>query len=335
MASSDSERLVLNRRRLIQAAGLGATAAAPSQTAARTAWPAVPTPALVAENISVAAIQRTIVSVQEMPAAKAIAANVQAMRDAIDRVQASGVHKHLITFSGYALQGGLTGALNDLTRTAIAADGPEVAGIAAKAREHGSHVSFGAWATDPDWRGRVIAMTILIGPDGKTIAKDWAPLASDAGAFHWASAVESEFDAYIEMYGAGAVLPVHQTGIGVVAQAPVQGAPEIFRAYALKGAEIFLRTAPDSCQSWDLQAAAGHNRCFSVMTTAAAAPSDHHAAFAGTAIHGPGGEVLAEAGSKWDQVVVASLPMARYRSVHRIPNLATALFLPAYERAAV
>lgn len=330
MPLPDTERLTLNRRRLLQAAGVGAaTVAAP---AAGAAYPHVPAGALVAETVSVAAIQRRVASA-------AVAANVRGMCDDIDRAQEAG-RKHLITFSGRALQGAVMGNERDLRAVAIGADGPEVAAIAGKAREHGTFVSFGAWATDRDWPDHVIEMSFLIGPNGTVLARDWAPIGDDVSvpsAGRFAATVESEFEPYMEMYGDRGLLPVHGTSIGAIAQAPVIGAPEIFRAYALKGAEVFLRTASHGYRAWDAQAAAGHNHCFSIMTTAAATEADPAAMFAGhggrTAIFGPTGDVIAEAGSTWEQTLTASLPMAAYRAEHRRPKLQAALILPAFEQA--
>jgi hypothetical protein len=64
-----------------------------------------------------------------------------------------------------------------------------------------------------------------------------------------------------------------------------------------------------------------------------AAPADGESVYArggGTVIHGPAGETLAEAGSKWDQAVVATLPLARHRATRAPLAVGAALYLPVY-----
>lgn len=241
----------LNRRRLLAAAGLGAIATRPA--AARFSTP--PVRALAAERIAVAAIQRDVASSAELGPARAIASNLAAMDEAIARAQSTG-RKHLIAFSGQALQG----RVEDLAAAAIASDGPQIAQVAAMARRYSAHLSFGALIADGP--GRVVAAAILIGSDGQLIACDWTPAALAA---------------------------VHETAIGKLAHTPTPNA------------EIILRTSAH-------KPAQSTTRCFSIFTTAAAREQT-----AGTAIFGPNGEVLAEAGSAWQQVVTASLPIADYR----------------------
>jgi predicted amidohydrolase len=154
----------INRRRLFAAAGFAAAAAFP----AAAKYPARPKPALVAARLSVAAVQRAVASAAELGAARAIAMNLAAMDEAIARAQSAG-RKHLIAFSGRALQG----RIGDNPRAAaIAADGPEVAAIAAMAQRHGVHISFGALIADRDRPSAVMTAAILIDPDGRLIACD-------------------------------------------------------------------------------------------------------------------------------------------------------------------
>jgi len=44
------------------------------------------------------------------------------------------------------------------------------------------------------------------------------------------------------------------------------------------------------------------------------------------------GEALAEADSKFEQEVVARLPLASYRQTHQIPDLHLALYQPVFDR---
>lgn len=326
MPLSDTERLSINRRRLLALAGT--TAAVPLVSAPAQAT--LPEPRLDAERISVAALQTRAVPGD-------VKANLVDMLAAIDRVQDQAGPKHLISFSGQALQGRVHGGAADLAAAAVDVDGPEMGALGAKAREVRAHITLSAWVRDAAWRGQVIAMSLLFAPDGRLRAKDWAPFqgataAPDAGRF--AATIESEFDRYVERYSSAAVLPVHATAVGRIALSATVATPEVFRAYALKGAEVFVRTAPLGAPMWDLQATSAYSRCFTVMTTSALDPE---AAVApgrgGTAIIGPIGEVMAEAGSKWEQAVTASLPIAHLRATRRPLEIPTAMVLPVYQRA--
>jgi predicted amidohydrolase len=342
MALSDVEHRVTDRRFLMKLAAMAA-ATVPVTAAASVSRPTeVPPPLrqrLASDHVTVAAIQGLVRSVRPGDAHAATAANLAAMRDAIDRLHAHGGHKDLITFSAFALQGWVGGGFDDLRAAAIDSEGPEVAALGAKAREHGSHISFGAWATDRAWPGRVIAMMILIGPDGRVLARDWAPyidatVLPDAGRH--ASSIESEFAAFVSIYGDDAVLPVHATPIGTLAQSQLNAAPEVFRALALKGAEILVRASPLGSQPWDLRATAALTQCFTVSTQSATSTDTEFGVpgsslrAGGTAIFGPHGDVLAEAGSKWEQAVVATLPVGPARQARTVPRLAAHMVGPVY-----
>jgi predicted amidohydrolase len=220
-------------------------------------------------------------------------------------------------------------ARDDLARAAIALDGPECTALAKAARAHGCYVSFGALARDAAWPGHVLSLSVLIGPDGRLIATDWRAVA-DAQAPH-ITAIDRVLDRYVEMHGADAVLPVHRTDIGTIAFAATRD-PDVLRALALKGAEIVVRTG--AVPAWDARAAAAHNRVFAVVVNSAVDPHDAAAAATGgsrgTAVYGPDGEVLAQAGESWRQTVTARLPMARFRETRPAPAMATALVLPVF-----
>jgi hypothetical protein len=50
----------------------------------------------------------------------------------------------------------------------------------------------------------------------------------------------------------------------------------------------------------------------------------------GTAIYGPRGEVVAEAGSKFEQSVEGRIPMAMFRATRKTPDVHMALYLDAF-----
>jgi predicted amidohydrolase len=81
-----------------------------------------------------------------------------------------------------------------------------------------------------------------------------------------------------------------------------------------------------------------YNRVYTVIVNNAVSPDnpnfldDANGGSGGTAIYGPRGEVLAKADAKFEQEVVARLPMAQYRATHQIPDLHLALYQPVFDR---
>lgn len=334
MPLSDTEPSILNRRRLLQVAGLGtaasltstARALPPSQqmSAANGDYSKV---ALKHDNVLVAAIQTNARPIATADPRTGLRVNLAQMCEAIDRAQSQNGPKDLISFHDRALQGAGRWDRAELDNVAIEIPGPECAVLAQKAREYDCYISFGALALDPAWPGHVLSLMILIDPDGQLVAKDWRP--TQSGAASYITTTESVLDRFLEMYGVDAVLPVHRTIIGNIALAASHNDPEIYRAMALKGAEIFVRGARDGAAGWDLQATSAYNRAFTIVTAAAESPPGFtHAG--GSAIYGTNGEILAEASVKWEQTVTASLPLAYVREHRQVPTIATSLVLPIY-----
>jgi predicted amidohydrolase len=140
------------------------------------------------------------------------------------------------------------------------------------------------------------------------------------------------------MYGVDAVVPVHRTDIGNLATSSTQLEPELFRVMALKGAEILLRTASGGFEPADIAMVSRYNRVYSVIVNNAVSPDnpnfmdDAGGDSGGTAIYGPDGKIVAKAGSKFEQDVVARIPIGQYRATHRIPDIHMALYEAAFAR---
>jgi predicted amidohydrolase len=289
----------VDRRRALQVAALSLAATASS--AARAGIPgntaAVP---LVAETISVAAVQSH--------AGSDIAANIAAMARAVE----ASAPKHLIAFHALALH----------DAGSVTLDGPEIAAVAALARRHGVHIAFAALTADAAWPGRVIPRNILIDDHGRVVLAAWR-----------AADIEPVLDRFAAMYGADSVLPVAHTSIGSIALASDHAAPEIYRTFALKGADIVVRLTQRASAPWDVQAACAYNQFFTLAPAPAAAlrdDADDGAALrgGGSLIVGARGETLAEAGSAWTQTISAAIPLAHHR-VSRQPITAYARLMNA------
>ena len=148
----------------------------------------------------------------------------------------------------------------DILRLAIELPGSETEELGAAARKYGCCIVFGSYARDKDWPGHVLSVTTIIGPDGRILDKHWK-VRNIMGAFRigqapielMTSTIYNNLDRYIEMYGADAVIPVTRTPLGNLSTGAMQREPELFRAMALKGAEIILRTATGSFIPADIQ----------------------------------------------------------------------------------
>lgn len=344
-----SSETTIDRRRLVAGlAGLAAAGQAPGAAAAAgqpvnvapngRAYARIP---LRRDTVTVGAIQTRIRAVDGGAPAKGIRANLAHLLQVIDKVQEFGGRKDLLCFHEFPLQGWNPWDRRELERLCIEIPGPETEQIAARARQYQCYIQFGAYAVDRDWPGHVLSITTIIGPDGRIVARDWKAR-NIVGVFPEfelvTTTVYNVLDRFIEMYGADAVIPVHRTDIGNLCTSSTQLEPELFRAMALKGAEIILRTASGGFSADDMKMTSIYNRVFTVIVNNAVSPEnpgfldDANGGAGGTAIYGPRGEVLARADSKFEQEVVARLPLAQYRATHQLPDVHLALYQPVFER---
>jgi len=331
---------------LAGSAGLAALAASPRghATAGRDGSISVPdngrqytrTP-LRSDNTMVAAVQSRIRSVDGSRPGPGIRANLDHMLQLIDKAQFFGGKKDLLCFHEFPLQGWNPWSRKEVERLSIEVPGPETAEISKKAREYGCYIKFGAYVRDDDWPGHILSITSIIGPDGSLVARDWKAR-NIKGVFPgfelMTTTVYNVLDRFVEMYGEDAVIPVHRTDIGNLTTSSVQLEPELFRAMALKGAEIILRTASGGFTQNDMKLTSMYNQLFTVIVNNAVSPDNpgfmDDAGSGGTAIYGPRGEELAIAESKFEQPVVARLPMATFRRRHQIPDVHMALYAPVF-----
>lgn len=289
--------------------------------------------------VTVSAVQSRVRAVDGDNPAPGIRANLAHMLELIDKAQFYGGHKDLLCFHEFPLQGWNPWDRKALRRLAIELPGPETEAIAAKAREHDCYIQFGAYAVDRDWPGHILSITSIIGPDGRLVARDWKAR-NIKGVFPGfellTTTIYNVLDRYIEMYGADAVVPVHRTPIGNLATSSTQLEPELFRTMALKGAEIILRTATGGFTPEDIQMCARYNRVYAVIVNNAVSPDnpgfmdDAGGGAGGSAIYGPDGKALAVAASKFEQQVVAPIPIADFRARHAIPDVHWPLYAPAF-----
>ncbi|MBC6413189.1 MAG: hypothetical protein GDA39_10125 [Hyphomonadaceae bacterium] len=289
--------------------------------------------------VSVAVVQSRVRSVDSGSPRTGIQDNLNHMVELIDKAQFFGGKKDLLCFHEFPITGWSTWDRDEVLRLAIEIPGPETEVISGKAREHGCYIKFGSYAVDDDWPNHILSITTIIDPAGAIIARDWKARNIKgvfAGIELFTTTVYNVLDRYVEMYGADAVIPVHRTDIGNLTTSSVQREPELFRAMAMKGAEMFLRTATGGFSIDDVKMCSIYNGVHSVIVNNAVSP-DNPGFFAdagsgGSGLFGPRGEVLAEAESKFEQAVTARINMAAYRAQHRLPDVHMALYRPVFDQ---
>ena len=229
----------------------------------------------------------------------------------------------------------------DILRLAIELPGPETEALGAAARKYGCCIVFGSYAREKDWPGHVLSITTIIGPDGRILDKHWK-VRNIMGAFRigqapielMTSTIYNNLDRYIEMYGADAVIPVTRTPLGNLSTGAMQREPELFRAMALKGAEIILRTATGSFIPADIQSTAVTNRVYTAVCNNAVSPGNQFfeetGGSGGSAVYDPNGGAIAMARNEFEQLVAANIPIKAFRATHRPPDFAWDLYAPVY-----
>lgn len=239
----------------------------------------------------------------------------------------------LLFFHEFPLTGWRKWDRADAQRMCIEIPGPETDAIAAKAREYNVWVVFGAYVRDPDWPGHVLSITTIMDNTGRIVDKHWKArnvkgLFPDFELF--TTTVYDVLDQYVEMYGRDAVMPVTRTPLGNIATSSTQREPEIFRALAMKGAEIFLRTATGGFEPVDMQATSLYNGTYTAVVNNSISPDNgpffDDPGSGGTALYGPNGKAVAEASSKHEQMVIARVDIGALRARKRQPSIHSALY---------
>jgi len=118
----------------------------------------------------------------------------------------------------------------------IEVPGPETDMIGQKAKEYGVYICCGCFEKDDKYPGVHFNSAFILDPNGKIILR-YRKINSTNNMFEIAQSPHSLFDKYEEE-----MLPVVDTEIGKLAVGICYDMefPEIWRAYALKGAELFL-----------------------------------------------------------------------------------------------
>jgi predicted amidohydrolase len=296
---------------------------------------------LAKDTVSLGVVQSRVVPVELSNLRQSRMANVQHMADLIDAAQGMAGGPDLMFFHEFPVTGYYHGwNLDDARKVAIELPGPETEVLAKKAREYGVWLVFGSYVRDPDWPRALLSVTTVMNDRGEIVDRHWKARnikgVFGGGVELFTTSIYDVFDRYVEMYGVDAVLPVTRTPLGNFATSSTQREPEIFRAFAMKGAEIILRTATGGFMPIDMQATSLYNGVYTAVANNAASPENGYY-FADTgggnsAIYGPDGSELARAPLAFETLVSQRIPIAAFRARHRQPVVHSELFMPVYEQ---
>lgn len=290
-------------------------------------------------NVRLGVVQSRVRGVRYEKRKQDLADNLSHMLELIDNAFHFSAGADILFFHEFPITGWNSWTRKEILQLAIEVPGAETEAIGRKAKEYGCYIVFGSYVRDPDWPDHVLSITTIIGPDGNVVDKHWKAR-NIKGVFPgvelFTTTIYDVLDRYVEMYGEDAVLPVTRTPYGNIATSSVQQEPELFRAFAMKGTEIMLRTATGGFSPWDIQATAGYNRIYTAVCNNAVSPDNpgfyDDAGSGGSTIYGPRGNVLAEANTKFETIVAANIPIAEFRKQHRQPFVHMELYRDVFNQ---
>ncbi len=323
-----------------------AAAASGIQVAKRGEYAKLP---LRQDSINVTAIQSVVRSVDVRNLAPTMKANLAHVTDLIDKAQGSaqewggerlwGAKQDLLCLHEFPIQGFQPWTRTELNRVAFELPGPEVEAIGARAKKYGCYISFGCYAKDKDWPRHVINMSVLVGPDGNIVSKQWKAR-NILGLFGEGALIGTTvydvLDRYVEMYGWDATLPVARTDIGNIAVTAVGGEPILYTALAMKGAEIMVLSVTGGSNNESAVATARANRIYTVGVGNSVSPGNLGFPEAsgthdeGTVVVDPRGTTIGKTDNHHEDFASARIPIADFRKTRRVPEFPMQLLLPVF-----
>jgi predicted amidohydrolase len=301
--------------------------------------------------INVTAIQSRVKSVDIRNLRRTNNDNLAHVLKLIDQAQGSaeewggerlwGSKQDFLCMHEFPIQGWQPWNRSELQRIAYELPGPESEAIGERAKRYDCYISWGAYVRDPDWPGHILNLSILTGPDGSIVAKQWKAR-NALGLFgNFAligTTVYDVLDRYVEMYGWDEVLPVARTDIGNIALTAVGLEPILYQCLALKGAEILVMTVTGGSNAQSAIATARANRIYTVgVGNSVSADNIGFAEAAGvrgdgTVIVDPTGRTLAQTANHHEDFAGTRIPIADFRETRRFPEIPVAILLPVLQQ---
>lgn len=157
--------------------------------------------------------------------------------------QYSGVATKLVVLPEYLFTSypGRVGLSEFAAKAGFAPDGPEYAALGALAQKLKLFIAANAYETDANFPGFYFQASTLIDPSGNVVLRYRRLLSMYAPSPH------DVWERYLDIYGLDGVFPVVDTAIGRVAAIASEEIlyPEIARALALRGAEVFVHSSSE------------------------------------------------------------------------------------------
>ncbi|GFE82872.1 hydrolase [Steroidobacter agaridevorans] len=303
------------------------------------------------DAINVSAIQSRLMSVDVKNRDATMKRSLDHVTKLIDYAQGSGeewggqrlwgAKQDLICLHEFPIQGFQPWNRAELNKIAFDLPGPESEVIGERARRYGCYIAFGCYARDKDWPNHVINMSVIVGPDGNIVSKQWKArniLGSFGGIGLIGTTVYDVLDRYVEMYGWDATLPIARTDIGNIAMTAVGMEPMLYQALALKGAEIMILTVTGASNAETAVQSARMTRTYTIGVSNSVSPDNPGftesvgARDEGTVIVDPRGVPLAKTTSHHEDIATARVPIADFRNTRAPAEFPMALLLPVFQQ---
>jgi predicted amidohydrolase len=252
-----------------------------------------------------------------------------------------GGRQDLVCMHEFPIQGFQPWTRTELNKVALDLPGPESEAIGKRAKEFNCYIAFGCYARDPDWPRHVINMSVIVGPGGEIVAKQWKArnilgLFGDSALI--GTTVYDVLDRYVEMYGWDATLPVARTDIGNLAMTAVGVEPILYQCLALKGVEVLIMSVTGGSNRDSAIATARANHIYTVGVGNSVSPDNTGfpdaagAGTEGTVIVDPRGTVIGSTSNPHEDVAYARVPIGDFRETRRFPEIPIALLLPVLQQ---
>jgi len=302
-------------------------------------------------GINISAIQSRVRAVDIKNLKQTMQANMDHVIHLIDIAQGSpeewgrerlwGGKQDFLCMHEFPIQGFQPWTRKELNQVALELPGPETEAIGQRAKDYDCYISFGCYAREKDWPDHVINMSVIVGPDGNIVSKQWKArnilgLFGDGALI--GTTVYDVFDEYVEMYGLDATLPIARTDIGNIAITAVGVEPIIYQCLTLKGAEILVLSVTGGNNPDSASQAARANRIYTVGVGNSVSPDNLGFADAagssdeGTVICDPRGTFLARSANHHEDIISTRIPIADFRENRRFREIPAALVLPVLQQ---
>jgi predicted amidohydrolase len=213
---------------------------------------------------------------------------------------------------------------------AFAADGPEYAALGGVAERLGLFLAGNAYESDAHFPGFYFQTSFVVDPAGAVVLRYRRLLSMFAPSPHdlWV--------AYLDRYGLDGVFPVADTEIGRLAAIASEEIlyPEIARALAFRGAELFVHSSSEigsplsTAKDVAKRARAWENMAYVVSANTAGIADcalPLVSADGNSQIVGPNGKLLAQSLSGETFTAFAEIDIAHLREARRLPAMTNSL----------